>query len=110
MADRADGQRDREQDRLVALAHHPAEVGGHVHVGGGQHPGGVEGVEQARGGERQVAVVGIDGLEGVAHVAVLTPSSRSDSSSTSGTGGRHEKTPHGWPSTRGVSGPHMPRR
>ena len=38
------------------------------------------------------------------------PSSRSDSASTRATGGFHENTPHGWPSTRGVSGPHMPRR
>ena len=29
---------------------------------------------------------------------------------TSATGGRHANTPQGWPSTRGVSGPHMPRR
>ena len=109
MAHGAHGQRDRQQHRLVGLADETAEGGRDVDVGGGEHPGGVELGEQPAGGQREVAVVQVDRVEGVGH-RTTTPSSRSDSSSTSATGGRHENTPHGAPSTTGVSGPHMPRR
>ena len=41
---------------------------------------------------------------------LVEASKRSDRPVTSPVGGRHEKTPHGTPSTTGVSGPDMPRR
>ena len=109
MAHGPHGEGHRQKDGLVPLAGEPAQRRGDVDVGGGQHAGGVEGVQQPVCGERQVAVLRVDRLEDLAHDPT-TPSSRSESSSTSGTGGRHEKTPHGMPSTTGVSGPHMPRR
>ena len=105
-----DGERDRRAGRRSSLSppSRPSVVATWTSARG-QHAGGVE------GGQRPVAPRArsrswcVDGFEELAH-AVTTPSSRSDSSSTSATGGRHEKTPHGRPSTRGVSGPHMPRR
>ncbi len=94
----------------LGLAAEPAEVGGDVDVGGGQHAGRVEGGQGAGRPQREVAVVDVDRLEHLAHDATTRPSSRSESSSTRATGGRHEKIPQGSPSTRGVAGPHMPRR
>ena len=67
--------------------------------------------------ERAPAVVGVGphGLVGDRHDALPVetvasrPSSRSESSTTIAAGGCQLKTPHGTPSTSGVSGPHMPR-
>lgn len=104
-----------------------------VHVGRGEQAGGVEVAQRPGGGERQAAVVVVDRLEELHHrrcslrgvpgrsggrvaghrvspPAGAAPSSRSDRARTRTTGGRQEKTPHGIPSTTGVSGPHMPRR
>ena len=115
---RADRQRQREQHPLVGLAGQPAEPGGDVHVGGVEHAGGVELGEQPGARERASRASpgstapgpGADrSARRAARRSSRSPSSRSDSSTTSAGGGRQPKTPHGTPSTTGVSGPHMPR-
>ena len=100
---------DGEQHPLVVLPAEVADPLGDVDVGGLQQPGLVVRRQQPGGLAGQPPVVLADRLEQLGH-AVTTPSSRSDSASTRATGGRHENTPHGSPSTSGVSGPHIPRR
>ena len=58
--------------------------------------------------EREAPVARVVGLERARSSA--RPSSRSLRSVTSAAGGDQSKTPATWPSTTGVSGPHMPRR
>ena len=105
---RADCKRDGQLHPLVVLAAEVADPLGDVDVGGLQQAGGVERRQQPGGLTAQPLVVLADGLEQLGHEA--TPSSRSESASTRATGGRQENTPHGSPSSSGVSGPHIPRR
>ena len=100
----ADGQGGGEQHLLVGLLRHRPEAGRDVDVGGTQHVGPVEHREQAGSPQGQPTVVPV-----VDHGSTTSPDSRSESSSTIAAGGCQAKTPHGWPSTTGVSGPHMPR-
>ena len=93
-------------DRRLALRAEPA---GDVDVGGTQRVGTVERREQALGAQRQPAVARILDRSSVDGHAVTIPASRSDSATTINSGGCHAKTPHGCPSTTGVSEPHMPR-
>ena len=87
----------------VSLGHR-AEPGRDVDVGRGEHLGPVEDREQAVSPQGEPAVVSV-----VDHESATSPASRSESSSTIAAGGCQANTPHGWPSTSGVSGPHMPR-
>ena len=107
-AHRPDRERDRQQHALVVLPAEPAQRKRDMDVGAGQHAGRVEVGKQPGRTEGESSVGGVDGLEEVSHVHF--PSRRSDRAVTRATGGCHEKTPHGRPSTLGVSGPHMPRR
>ena len=101
---RADRQRRGQRDRLVGLARQRRQPHGHVDVGGGQQPDGVERLQQP------VRAHGAAAVERVQLRRAHTPSSSSlSSSSTSAAGARHVKTPHGCPSTTGVSAPIMPR-
>jgi hypothetical protein len=97
-----------EEDVRLGLAHGRAEPFGDVDVGGDEDARLVEGGERAGGGECEPLVVPV-----VDHVitpgSTGLPASSSDRAITSAAGGRQENTPHGTPSTTGVSGPHMPR-
>ena len=73
-------------------------------------PADVELAEQPGGAEGEPGVVGVLGLQDRHATPSTRASSRSDRASTSGAGGRQLKTPAGWPSVSGVSGPHIPRR
>ncbi len=109
----ADRERDRQEHPVVALATQLTDPGGDVHVGRVEQVLGVERRQQPVAPAGQPPVVIAGRLEQLAHrvaPAGTTPSRRSESASTSATGGRQAKTPHGAPSTSGVSGPHMPRR
>ena len=100
----ADGEGGGEQHLLVGLLGHRPEPRGDVDVGRTQHVGPVESREQAGSPQGQPPVVPV-----VDHGSTTSPDSRSESSSTIAAGGCHANTPHGWPSTSGVAGPHMPR-
>ncbi len=104
-ADRPDRQRAGQRDPFVALPDQAGEAGRHVHGGGVEHAGPVELPQQPGRAERLAAV---ELVLDRGHAAL--PSSRSDSASTSAGGTGQLNTPAGWPSTTGVSGPHMPRR
>ncbi len=60
---------------------------------------------------REAPVIGVDGFEELGHRR-RPPARRAGRTarSTRAAGGFQEKTPHGRSSTRGVSGPHIPRR
>ena len=108
----ADRERDGEQHPLVGLAAQRADPGGDVDVGGVEQ---VPALNVASSPapprvSRQSASLGGSKSSVMSRSAGTTPSSRSESASTRATGGRQAKTPHGAPSTSGVSGPHMPRR
>ena len=108
-ADRAHGEGQGQQHPLVVLAAERTDAGGDVEVGGGEQQAVVERGEQAGAAAREPPVVLAGRLEELGHRDTTRPASRSESSSTSGTGARQVNTPHGIPSTIGVSGPHMPR-
>ena len=106
VADGADGQSDGEPDVGALDAQKRAHPGGHVHVGRRQDVGAIELGQQPGGLQREPAVVRIVDHE---TTSLAAPAMSSDSSTTMAAGGCHEKTPQGWPSISGVSGPHMPR-
>jgi len=93
---RADGERRRQHHRLVVLTGERRQPGGDVHVGGREHARVVELAQQAGG---------LDGDPSLGHAR----SSASLNAVTSVAGGRQANTPHGVPSTTGVSGPTIPR-
>ncbi len=101
----------RERDQLLVLGGQRAQAPRDVHVGGVEHAGLVERPQQPARAACEPRVVRVLELEGQQrHEAPpWRPSRRSDSAVTSAAGGRQEKTPAGWPSSSGVSGPHMPR-
>ena len=117
-ADRAEaqsphGQGQGQGDGLVGLAGDPGHRGRRVDVGQIEHPGRVEGGQQAGrpGGQRHLARAADVGRRAGVDGGHRGPrSSRSDSSVISAAGGRQLNTPCGTPATRGVSGPAMPRR
>ncbi len=107
-ADGADDEADGQRHQRVGLLGQRAEPSRDVHVGGVEDAALVEGAQQtlrAQGESRVVRVLDLDRLE--RHDPA--PSRRSESAVTSEAGGCQEKTPAGWPSSSGVSGPHMPR-
>ncbi len=89
---RPDGEGGGQQDDLVVLATELLQPQGDVDVGGGQHPGGVEGAQQPGRALHQ---------PDLGH----RPASRSESSTTRAAGGCQSKTPQ----PAGVSGPTIPR-
>ncbi len=92
-------ERHRERHRRVLL---PGEPAGDVDVGRGEHAGVVERAQQAGRGAGEPDVEAVLGDH-------APPSSTSLSAVTSAAGGFHANTPHGVPSTTGVSAPRMPR-
>jgi hypothetical protein len=114
LAHGADQQRDREDDPGIRLSAEPGDPGRDVDVGRGQDSGTVEIGQVSGGAECEAVVQGIDRLEQLTHAAPTSPSRRSERASTRATGGLHEKTPHGCPSSprwvsSGVCAPHIPR-
>ncbi len=107
MSQRAHRQGEREGDVVVGLSRERLDPSGRVGVGRLDDAGRVEPTEHAAQAEREAAVARIVGLERLDHD---DPSNRSLSSVTSAAGGAQSKTPATWPSTTGVSGPHIPRR
>ena len=103
----AHGERRGQRDLLVGVARQRRQPAGDVDVGGMEHAGRVEVVQEAGRAGRAADVEEIGLRE--AH-APSPRSSTSLSATTSAPGGRHAKTPHGVPSTAGVSGPTIPRR
>jgi hypothetical protein len=104
-ADRPCHQGTRECHRLVAFSKQRGESRGHVDVSGDDDAGSVEVAQDAGRAEGQVRVELVDdGGYGA------LPSSSSDNASTSAVGIGQLNTPAGCPCTRGVSGPHIPRR
>ena len=121
VAQRPHGQRERERDVVVGLARERLDPAGRVGVGGLDDAGRVEATEHAGHAQREASVARVVGLEGLDHLAPERahesfvachppPSSRSLKAVTSAAGGDQSKTPATWPSTTGVSGPHIPRR
>src|SRR4029079_3082712 len=108
-ADRPHGEGQRQQHPLVVLAAERTDAGGDVEVGEGEQQAVVERREQPGTAARESPVVLACRLEQLGHEVTTRPVSSSDGSATSGTGARQVNTPHGTPSTTGVSGPHMPR-
>ncbi len=83
-----------------------------VDVGRGEHAGVVEGTQQSGRVVRAADVVWIVAARFVEVDRAHPPTPRSSTSlsaTTSAAGGRQAKTPHGVPSTVGVSGPVIPR-
>ena len=103
----AHGERRRQRDLLVVVAGERRQPARDVDVGGVEHAGGVEVVQQAGRAGRAADVEEIVLRE--AH-APSPRSSTSLSATTSALGGRQAKTPAGVPSTVGVSRPTIPRR
>ena len=94
-----------QQNGIVGSADQAGEAARHVDVGGGEHAGVVE-LEQQPG--RPAREAGVEALGDVGHAP--SPRSRTSlSASTSAGVGCQVKTPHGTPSTSGVSGPVIPR-
>ena len=113
----ANRQCGREEHVITGLAEDHAEPHGHVDVGGMDDVSLVEGAQQPGCPEGEAPVTTVAFEQRLGHDAapaalspVTRPSSRSESSTTMAAGGRQENTPQGFPSTSGVSGPHMPRR
>jgi hypothetical protein len=102
----AHGERRSQRDLFVVLGGQARQPARDVDVGGVEHAGGVEVVQQAGGAGGAADVEGVE-LDR-AHAA---PRSRTSlSSTTSAAGARHAKTPAGVPSTVGASAPTIPRR
>ena len=100
-------ERGGQQHLLVALADGGRDPGGDVDVGRDEDAGRVRLAKQPDAGPGEAPVVRVlDRGEVEAHGA---PSSRSETAVTSSSVGCQEKTPHGAPSTTGVSAPAMPR-
>ena len=106
----ADGERGAERDPVVLLAGERAQTHRDVDVGGRQHADVVERAQQPRGAARAPRVVHVDLDQRRSDHRACPQSNRSLSAATSAPGGRHANTPHGSPSTTGVSGPIIPRR
>ena len=111
----AHGQRRGEHDRVVRLVDQRGEAVRDVDVGGREHARVVE-LEQQPGGAAREADVEAVALVDRGHASAPTVrgpdlpwSSTSLSASTSAADGCHVNTPHGTPSTTGVSGPVIPR-
>ncbi len=110
-------ERHRQQHAVVALARELAEPSGDMDVRGVKHAGFVEHPQQTvrrtddAGVELVdlVVVVGVDRNFDDAHAGTSPVSNRALIASTRLSGGRHANTPHGRPSTTGVSGPIIPR-
>ena len=103
----AHGERRGQRDLLVVFAGERRQPARDVDVGGVEHAGGVEVVQQAGRAGRAADVEEIVLRE--AHAP--SPRSRTSlSATTSALGGRQAKTPAGVPSTVGVSRPTIPRR
>ncbi len=117
IAERANGQGQRKPHALVCLAADPAHRIGGVHVGRIENARLVERREQTAMLSctiREVLAVSVEPRRSTSSgrsclLMMSTPSSSSESSTTSADGGRQLNTPHGTPSTRGVSGPAIPR-
>ena len=98
-------ERGSQQNGIICSADQLGEPSRDVDVGGRQHAGVVE-LEQQPGRSAREACV--EALDDVGHA--LSPRSRTSlSASTSAGDGCHVNTPHGVPSTTGVSGPVIPR-
>ncbi len=113
---RADREGRGQRDRLVALARQRRQPRGDVHVGGREHAGVVELAQQSGGldGDPRLAHASLRSPSGLAERRRPRESSGARSSAslnavTSAAGGRQANTPHGVPSTTGVSGPTIPR-
>ena len=102
-------QSECQRDDFAAFARLRRQPGRHVHIGGVQNPGIIEGPQQPAGIDRAAPMQGIVGHDR-AHRGDPLPSSSSEIASTRSDGGRQLNTPAGCPSTTGVSGPHIPRR
>ena len=101
-ARRAHGEGGGEENGIICSADQVGEPPRHVDVGGGEDSGLVELEQQPGHATRE------PGVEEVGHAA--SPRSRTSlSSSTSSGEGCQVNTPHGAPSTSGVSGPVIPR-
>ena len=98
-----------ESHRLVGLAAEVGQSQRYMHVGCRQHAGVVELAQQPGRAAHATDVERIRLGHEHGH-AVLPPSRTSLSASTNSFDGRHANTPHGVPSTVGVSGPTIPRR
>ena len=104
-ARRAHGERGSQQNGIIGSADQLGETPRDVDVSGRQHAGVVE-LEQQPG--RAAREAGVEALDEVGHA--LSPRSRTSlSASTSAGDGCQVNTPHGVPSTTGVSGPVIPR-
>ena len=100
-AQRAHHQRHRQRDRSSVSLRQRGEPLRHMHIGGSSTPASLNVCSRPRRARRcAIQVV----------MPPPAPSSRSDSAVISAAGGCQLNTPAGWPSTTGVSGPHMPRR
>jgi hypothetical protein len=102
----ADGEGGREDDALIPFTDELRQPLRDVDVGGREHADVVELPQQLGRAPGAAHVERIDVEQ--RHVA-LRPSRMSLSPSTSGFGGSQANTPHGAPSTAGVSVPSMPR-
>ena len=101
----ADGESGGEQNGIIGSADQGGEPACDVDVGGGEDSGVVE-LEQQPG--RPTREAGVEALDDVGHAP--SPRSRTSlSASTSAGEGCQVNTPHGVPSTTGVSGPVIPR-
>ena len=101
----AHGECGGEQNGIIGSADKLGQPPRDVHVGGREHAGVVE-LEQQPG--RSAGEACVEALGDVGHAP--SPRSRTSlSAPTSAGDGCHVNTPHGVPSTTGVSGPVIPR-
>ena len=105
---RTGGEGGPQLGRIVARAAQPGQAARHLDVGHGQHARFVERAQDALGAERRPGVEGVRVLVTV-HSRTTPRSKRSLNAPTRATGGRHDQTPQGTPSTRSSTRALMPR-
>ena len=107
----ADGEGRREDHRGIGLAGEPRDPLGDVHVRAREHADPVELEQRRLGAHRDPGIEPVqERRHGHAHLRGPPSSRTSLRARTSAPGGCHAKTPHGVPSSTGVSAPAIPRR